>query len=257
MEGRRGKQKTTTMIEDIPLIIPVFNQPTYLRNLITWFKFYYPHNPVFVVDNASTSDEVNLVTNSFHSIYPDVCYFPFEENDCAKNLRSIIDIMNNEYPSDHSDYYIISDPDIMPHPNTPPKFLEEFKRWIDAGYHRAGFGLITDDLPHYLNNREEIIFNEKQLLVGTSLERNEYGFECYRAPLDTTFCMYSSKNGGWYSPMSGEDWSRSIRVFNAFHLPWYLDKNNLNKEMTEYFSTCRRFVQGQPSAGFNNHNPLA
>ena len=41
---------------NIPLIIPVYNQLTYTKNLINWWRWYHTNenkNPIFIVDNNS------------------------------------------------------------------------------------------------------------------------------------------------------------------------------------------------------------
>jgi hypothetical protein len=173
----------------------------------------------------------------------------YSENNCAKNLKEFIETsIKGKY-----DYYVISDPDIMPHPNTPPNFLEIWKGYIDKGYHRVGFNLITDNLPNWLNEREMIVGNEKELLRNPVEEYN--GHIGFLAPIDTTFAMYSTKNSGWSSPMNSRDWSNSLRIFDAFHLGWYQHPDYVNPEMDHYYRTAKYRVPGEPSAGKNNNKP--
>jgi hypothetical protein len=244
-------------MKNIPLIIPVYNQLTYMKNLVNWFKFYYPENPVYIMDN--NSDFPALVDYlSFARKYPTIsgitevisCF----DNDFITNLTATIKTLIRDGKIEN--YYIISDPDIMPHPNTPANFLEAFVWCIEEGFHHAGFGLISDNLPLYLNKRESIISHEKSLIEKSPIVGSSSGFPVYKAPIDTTFCVYSKKNGGWSAPMNGVDWKNCIRVFNAFHLPWYLDGSNLNPEMKNYFESCKGPRDGYPSAGSNHHNPL-
>lgn len=235
-------------MKNIPLIIPVFNQLTYLKNLINWWRWYHPENLIHVVDNGSTYkpliDFYSTIQNDNIGVYR------FEQNTFIPNLKEFIN--NPNIPK--FDYYIISDPDIMPHPNTPINFLEIWKSYIDNhNFHRVGFNLITKDLPSYLNEREMIIGNETELLSNKVCSYN--GFDAFRAPIDTTFCLYSSKNGGWKSPMDGGDWGNCLRLFDAFHLGWYIDGDNLNPEMKYYFETSKYRVPGEPSAGKNNNRP--
>ena len=151
-------------------------------------------------------------------------------------------------------HYVISDPDIMPVPGTPANFLEVFKGLVDANnYHRAGFGLVLNGIT--VHNQQEIINNEVGFKANPVLQIGD--FIAYKAPIDTTFCLYKTANGGWSSPMDGKDWGNCIRIFNAFHLPWHLDENNLNEEMKYYFTHCNKHVPGQPSAGANNYRPQA
>lgn len=229
---------------NIPLIIPNFNQLTYLKNLINWWQWYYPDNFIYIVDNGS--DYAPLL--EYYKTIPAHVGF-FCENSCAKNLGLFIaDAIKGKF-----DYYVISDPDIMPHPNTPPNFLEIWKRYIDQGYHRVGFNLITSDIPDWVHNKQTIINNEKDFTINPVVI--ELGFNGYRAPIDTTFAMYSTHNNGWASPMDGTDWGNSLRLFNAFHLGWYVDGDRLNPEMVNYYKTAAKHVPGEPSAGKNNYRP--
>lgn len=243
-------------IKNIPLIIPVFNQLTYTRNLINWFRWYYPENKIYIIDNGSTYEPLIDYYKETGAYYYNKMYLDninlltSHDNNFIENLRGFLS--ENIY-----DYYIISDPDIMPHPNTPPNFLEIFKDAIDnKGFHRAGFGLITDDLPEELNEREMIIGNESALLnQPIPFYFNEKRYDGFKAPLDTTFCLYKRDNGGWSSPMNGNDWGNCLRLFKAHHLGWYVNPNFVNEEMDYYFKSAKYRVPGEPSAGANNNRP--
>lgn len=228
-------------MKDIPLIIPNFNQLTYTRNLTNWWQFYYPENPVVIIDNGS--DYQPLL--DWYRAQDNIQVVKYSNNDFRKNLRHYLDARS---PS----YYVISDPDIMPHPTTPPNFLEVFKKQVDDGYHHVGFQLIIDDLPSWLYKRDWVIGDEKELRNNKVLI-NDY--EAFKAPIDTTFALYTSRNGGWQSPMSADGWSNSLRMFYAFHLSWYIDGDKLNPEMEHYFSTAKYRIPGEPSSGVNNYRP--
>lgn len=230
-------------IQDIPLIIPNYNQLTYLRNLINWWKWYYPNNPVYVIDNGSTYKPLLDYYKTIDFVTE------VRVNDFVGNLRRFLD--EKRFP-----YYCISDPDIMPHPATPFNFLEIFKSIIDAGYHHVGFDLITNDLPEW-NPKAGWIAGDEAALHHRE-QRFEYEGKVYtgfKAPIDTTFALYCRHNGGWSAPMPSEHWDNSIRLFNAHHLTWYLDKNHLNDEMKHYFSTCLTRDDSKPSAGRNHFRP--
>lgn len=245
-------------IKDIPIIIPNFNQLTYLRNLINQIRFYYPDNPIVIIDNGSNYqpliDYYNLILdNPVHNEKQFSVHWG-EGNDFVKNLSEYLQDIKPEY-------YVITDPDLSIPPSTPPNFLEIFKTAIDVyGFHHAGFGLITDDIPRWNPKAGWIQGDEKALLTNKAIiHYNEDGYTCsvegYRAPIDTTFALYKRDNGGWQSPMSGEAWGNCIRLFGVHHLPWYLKKDNLNPEMQNYFATCNRFEPGQVSSGKNNYRP--
>lgn len=241
------------MIQNIPLIVPSFNQLTYLKNIINWWKWYSPQSKIYIVDNASESSDINY----FYEQIPDdellsnVGVYQFSKNDCVGNLRTAIDEIVK------SEYYVISDPDIMPLPGTPPNFLEIFKHAIDHyGYHHAGFGLKTDDIPAWFEGRANMLHDEMALL-NTPVEIGYNGklYHGYKAPIDTTFALYKKSNGGWSNPQSPESWSNSLRMFSAYHLPWYLHPDHLNEEMQSYFSSAEYRIPGKTSTGKNNYRP--
>lgn len=237
-------------MKNIPIVIPVFNQLTYLKNLINWWKWYCPEQPIYIVDNGSNYQPLLDLYEQIHG-KDNIEVHPFVENDFIRNITLFVgQHINGKY-----DYYVISDPDIMPHPNTPTNFLQVWLSYLETkNLHRVGFNLIIDDLPVFLNEREMIICNERELLKDREMVAYN-GFTGYKAPIDTTFCLYKTSNGGWSAPMSGEDWGNCMRLFNAFHLGWYIDGENLNDEMRHYFETSKYRVPGEPSAGKNNNRP--
>lgn len=232
------------MIETIPLIITNYNQLTYTRNLVNWFKWYYPNNPVVILDNASNYQPLLDWYDNTGS-YGRLDIVRYQQNDAKENLKAYL-------AANQPEWYIVSDPDIMPHPNTPFNFLEIFVREIERGTHHIGFQLIIDDLPDWLHKKGWIIGDEN-LLRNNKV--NVEGYEGYKAPIDTTFALYRSSNGGWQSPMSSRDWDNSIRLFNAYHLAWYLDGEILPEEMKAYYNNALYREIGKPSAGRNNYRP--
>lgn len=234
-------------IKDIPFIIPNFNQLAYLKNLINQIEFYYPENRIYVVDNGSNYPQLGV----WYSTKQVTDVIECEENDFIGNLSNFLKHLNAEY-------YVITDPDISILPNTPPYFLEAFKTAIDDyGFHHAGFGLKTDDIPSWNPKAGWIQGDEKALLQNpVAMSWNYHTFTGYKAPIDTTFALYKRDNGGWSAPMPGDAWSNAVRIFEAIHLPWYLHKDYLNAEMNHYFDTCKKRVVGAVTAGSNHYNPF-
>lgn len=241
-------------IKDIPFIICNFNQLTYLRNLINQIQWYYPENPIVVVDNGSDYapllkyyDAIDgVATNGIHVVrYP--------ENDFVKNVTQFV-----SETFQICDYLVLTDPDLSIPPTTPPNFLEIFKTAIDNyGFHHAGFGLKVDDIPSWNPKAGWIQGDEKALLHSpANIQLGGEIYTGYKAPIDTTFALYKRDNGGWSAPMSGEAWSNCIRLFEVQHLPWYLHKGHLNEEMKHYYATCKKRVLGAVTAGSNHYNPF-
>jgi hypothetical protein len=237
---------TTTQI---PLVIINFNQLTYLRNLVTWWRWYAPDAEIFVLDNASSYPPLL----EYYEQEPGLDVRRFPENKAPENLRTFLD----EVVHPRFSHYVVSDADVCPHPATPMDFLEVLRHAVDElGYHHAGLGLIIDDLPPWSIDRELTLRNEgaaRDKPVKVRYDGRE--IVGHKAPIDTTFCLFKTANGGWYAPMKPKDWTNSLRVFEAFHLPWYLDAGQINAEMDNYFRTARHRDHGAVSAGKNNYRP--
>ena len=235
-------------MKDICFIIPNFNQLSFLKNLVAQLKFYYPHNRIYVIDNGSTNSD--LLTYYYES--RDFQAYKYPDNDFVGNLSSFIE----HYLK--FEYYVISDPDISIPPYTPPYFLEVFRQAIDQeGFHHAGFGLKTDDIPKWNPKAAWIAGDEKNLLnTPVTIDFKGEKITGFRAPIDTTFALYKKSNGGWTAPMSGEAWNNSVRFFEVFHLFWYLHKDYLNDEIKHYLNTCLKRDNSLPSAGRNHYNPF-
>lgn len=230
----------------IPIIILNYNQLAYLKNLIWWWKWYYPKNPIYIVDSNSDYEplleyyENNKV--EFQTIY-------HKKNMLWENLATTVKQM--EY-----DYYFIAPADMMPHPNTPPNFLEIMQYCIDeVGYHHVGFTLNVHDLPHFIENEEEILDNENRFSeVPVTIEHKESSWPAYKAPVDATLALYK-KSDGWSHPMEPEKWDNSLRIFEAFHLPWYQHPDYVNEEMDNYYKTCKKNKENKVSEGWNHYRP--
>lgn len=235
-------------IKDIPFIIPNFNQLTFLRGLINQIRFYYPENPIEIIDNGSDYQPLKNYYESIKAVNISTHLYP--ENDFVGNLTYFLE--RYEW-----DYVVITDPDLSIHPASPPNFLEIFKAAIDNhGFHHAGFGLITDDIPAWNPKAGWIQGDERALLTSTvDIIHEGHRYVGHVAPLDTTFCLFKRDNGGWSAPMPGEAWSNCIRLFEIHHLPWYLHKDHLNEEMKHYFATCLKRDNSLPSAGRNHYQP--
>jgi glycosyltransferase involved in cell wall biosynthesis len=241
----------TTATEQIPLIIPVFNQLTFTKKLVDSFRKYYPKNRIYILDNGSTyqplKDWLKAINDGTEE--QNVVVFHSPENDFRGNLRHFLDdYIHVGYP-----FYAISDPDIEILDGTPEDFMSYFMTAIEVGgLHRAGFGLKTDDIPDYFEDKAMVVGNEAELKKSPMWANKVQG---WIAPLDTTFCLYKRDNGGWASPMDGKKWGSCARIFEAKHWGWYIDPNNVSEEMDFYFKTCNKFIPGTPSAGANNNRP--
>jgi hypothetical protein len=242
-------------MKPIPLIIPNYNQKTYLVNIINWWNYYTNNAPVYVLDNASTYEPLLSLYKNIQLLFPNVTLQLCEVNNCGDNLRTFL----NEYIHDKYDYYVISNPDIQPKPDVPENFLAIFKEVLDLnGFHRVGFGLAIDDIPEDLHNKTDVIKNEtphwKHKVLVTAAGKKYKGF---RTGIDLTFCLYKTENGGWLSTKEGGNFANALRLFMAYHFGWYVNNTTTIEENINYFKTARTKKTAQSSSDVKGVNTYA
>lgn len=120
------------------------------------------------------------------------------------------------------DYYVYSDPDVVPVEECPPDALELFAELLER-YHtfvKVGFGLRIDDLPDHYEFKEEVVLWERQFWQGltqASLSlRLTRRFALYRG--NTTYAIDCALRTG----------------YPYLAPPWYLDSGNLSEEERYY-----------------------
>jgi hypothetical protein len=132
------------------------------------------------------------------------------------------------------DYYVYTDPDVVPVEECPPDALALFSELLERypTFLKAGFGLRIDDLPDHYEFKEEVVLWERQFWQ----HRLEPGV--FVAPIDTTFAVY---RGNITHPTIG-DAIRTGYPYLARHTPWYLDSGSLSQEERYYRRYAREGV---------------
>jgi hypothetical protein len=120
--------------------------------------------------------------------------------------------------------FAYTDPDIVPVAECPLDALDRFSELLDRYRlpHKAGFGLLIDDLPDHYWHKDAVLAAEAPMWQWP-LERG-----VYYAPIDTTFDLYRE----------GSSWAReAIRMgppYVARHDSWYMDFDRLTEEERFY-----------------------
>jgi hypothetical protein len=132
------------------------------------------------------------------------------------------------------DFYIVSDPDVIPIKECPKDiashFLELHKRFF--AHQKIGFGLRIDDLPDHYPPKKLVIDWEKQFW------RTELEPGVYEAGVDTTFAMYKPYTYFYIIHPS----LRTGLPYAARHLPWYTDPTKISVEDTFYHARADQNV---------------
>src|SRR5690606_15636916 len=159
-----------------------------LKMLVAQMKLYCPENPIYVIDNGSTYEPL---LDYYYWKNNDFFLYKYPENEFVKNITEFISALD-------SDYFVLSDSDILLHPTVPFNFLEIFKAIIDSGVHHVGFDLIYEDIPKWNPKAEWIKGDERNLHIAPfNFDYNGETYSGFRAAVDTTFAMYKKSNGGW------------------------------------------------------------
>lgn len=125
--------------------------------------------------------------------------------------------------------YALTDSDIVLNSACPDDFIEYFYKLLEKypKAHKVGFSLKIDDLPDSFKNKEEVIKWEGRYY------KKEVEPNVFAAPIDTTFALYrpfSKKGPRGYSVLV----LRTGMPYQARHLPWYIDNNNIDEEEIYY-----------------------
>lgn len=205
-------------IYDIPIIINNYNRLNYLSQQIEWLNNSGYRN-LFIIDNNSNYQPLL-------SYYKQLPYtiFMLDKNVGHFSLWETILFMRFK-----DDFYVYTDPDILPINECPRDFLSHFKNVLDRypDFKKVGFGLKIDDLPQQYILSEKVINWEKQFWM------KELENDLYDALIDTTFALYRpGSKGGADGPAI-----RTSGKYLARHLPWYENSENLDSETEHYTAT--------------------
>lgn len=205
-------------IEDpykIPIIINNFNRLHFLKQQIDWLE-KAGYSNIYIIDNQSSYPPLL----AYYKTLP-YTIFRLDRNKGHFSIWETILFSRFEH-----DYYVYTDPDILPIEACPFNILLYFRDLLKKypGYKKVGFGLLINDLPEYYQLRECVIKWEKQFWQ-TALEP-----DVYDALIDTTFALYRpGAKGGADSPAI-----RTAGKYAARHLPWYENSSHLDEEAQYY-----------------------
>lgn len=202
---------------EIPIVINNRNRYTSLKLLIESLTDRGYKN-IIILDNDST---YKLLLDYYKTIKFSVIYL-------NKNLgyRALEKI--KLYKTIRKNYFVYTDSDVIPVKECPSDFLNEFKRLFKKypKCQKIGFSLKIDDLPDSYINKNNVI-NHESKFYQNPLENN-----VYEADIDTTFALHKP-----YSLISTQNHFQMIRVgfpYQARHIPWYTDSNNISEEEKYY-----------------------
>lgn len=212
---------------DYPIFINCRDRVTPLRALVRWLE-------------RAGCTRIHLVDNN--STYPPLLDF------YASTPHTVIRLGRNQghraiwecgAVEEHAagEYYVATDPDIVPVDECPPDALDRFRALLDGHPDRAkvGFGLVIDDLPSHYRFTRQVQVWEGQFWAA------EVEPGVYDAPIDTTFALHRPGTA-FTAPGVLPNHARSLRTgypYVARHTAWYVDSRRPDAEERYYREHAR------------------
>jgi len=212
----------------IPILIPVFNSVTYLKNMVSQLR-RYGFEEIVVIDNAST---FLPLLEYLSQGSPDVSVIRLEENQGPRNM-----FLDTKNLFSLPEYFCVTDPDLELNPSLPEDFIYELISLTEK--HRVGKAGLALDISDWSKMRHEKfrigaadyqIWEWESQFWKNPVGLTSTGDEVYGAAVDTTFAVYNKR---FFDPA---DQLKGVRVGGKYacrHLPWY--KNRIVPQEEEAF----------------------
>jgi glycosyltransferase involved in cell wall biosynthesis len=199
----------------VPVLIPAFNNPTYLRQILASLS-RFPDLSVVVLDNDSS---YGPMLQLYKEIESRIRIVRLGCNAGPWFAWTLCDQMPR--------YFCVTDPDIALNPDLPADFVRQLMR-VTETYHigKAGFALDLSDRERMLQGRfrdaegERHIWEQQAGFWTAPLCDAAFADPLYLARVDTTFALY---NRAYFDPNDPLDAIRVAGRFTCRHLPWYVD----------------------------------
>ncbi|WP_418982904.1 glycosyltransferase [Alistipes sp.] len=211
-----------TDFRQIPIIINNYNRLEYPRRLIDYLTARGYDN-IYIIDN--------------HSTYPPLLKWYAECPFNVIRLKENVGYLSFNKTAVHKmfadQYFVYTDPDVLPAEECPDDFLEYFYRLLQRYPEAAkvGFSLKIDDLPDHFADKKHVIAWESRFW------EKPVEPDVYEADIDTTFALYRPN-----FPVGSGRWGMRLRTggrYTARHLPWYIDSEHLSEEERYYQSSVK------------------
>lgn len=206
-------------IRNIPIFIISYNRLGYLRRLIKRLEQCGLEEIHIIDNNSSYPPLLEYYKNSMYKVHF-----------LKKNYGHMVFWECEEFEKYRNDFYVVTDPDIIPVDECPEDFMERFFALLEKypNVRKVGFSLKLDDLPDKNPDSEKIRAWEYQF----NRMKIKEDAVCVGG-IDTTFAMYVPDEiqigDSFFSAL------RTMSPYEARHLPWYQMPGELSEE-EEYYS---------------------
>jgi len=233
----------------IPILIPSWNNPTYIENIVQQLEDRNFSN-LFILDNNSTSIGTKKVLQKLEYRGYEVIYFKenFGPRYCFENQR-FYEILPK--------YFVLTDPDIEFSVNFSQHVFDQIILLTDSlKVGKIGLALSLEDSVEFREELFQIGDSEFTILQWEkqfwTKRMPDLRFCGYLSDIDTTFAVY---NKSFFNP---KEYWKAIRIsefegisISARHLPWY--KNSIVPDDELAFYKAANIKRRFSYYGMGNH----
>lgn len=205
----------TSHTQDTIVFIIVRDRLEIMKDLLRWLKRQGLNRIIFIDNDSRLPPLIDFLSKTEYQVL-----------EMARNTRQSglwdLGLIRILLPDD---FYIVTDPDIVPVNNDKDTLKYLFDLHSRYPHHlKVGFGLKIDDLPDHYPLKKDVIKWESQFW------KHEISAGIYEAGVDTTFALYKPYTYRYFIHPS----LRTGEPFTARHLPWYEKANDLSDEEVFY-----------------------
>jgi hypothetical protein len=233
---KKINSKLSINFNEINLVIPTFNNPTYLKQYINQI-LKYPKIKIIIYDNNSTYKPMLALLNQLEKTY---LVYRKKENfgpEYVYQDKNFLNLLPH--------YFLLSDPDLELNPNLPSNFYEIF--YAVSNFFKVGKVGCALTIPN--NFKTNIKLKQKDVTVTAydyemQFWKNKIGYE-----KESKSPIYSAALGATMSLINLDfltienHWNRGARIagdFECRHLPWELDFS-LPEEELNFYNNSQKF----------------
>jgi hypothetical protein len=215
----------------VPVIVNNFNRLDLTRQQIDWLRTLEGVSAILIVDNNSDFRPLLDYYDSLAS-EPNIQVVLLGYNSWRKGAAELAMQLLKVHP-----YIIVTDPDLLPYPTTPPDLVEQLLKLMQQfpEINHIGTSLEINDLPDHNPLKSSIYNHESKYWI-----KRKSGAEppAFLAPIDTTFAMY--RQGSIIEAL--EPALRTDRPYTLKHIDWYQDPLVRTAEYNHYLRSARIYA---------------
>ena len=203
--------------DDMLVIIPTFNNPTYLRLMVTQL-LSKKLTRLLICDNGSTFPEMLVCLQELSEQHDVLMY--------GQNFGPRVYLTDSNFFWVLPSHFILTDPDLLFNPLMPDNFIEMMLDILNNHHHsKVGFALDigSDESKQKIPNLEEV--QNKEWGFWSEPLPDFKGMTIYNGYIDTTFALYDKgKYARDFNQCFSSQSTTCIRVagnFTCQHMGWW------------------------------------